>query len=80
MLDVSDIIETLSVELLGVVPDDKGITVSTNKGEPIVLDDTGISRTSIYEYCKKNNRKSTTFRFKHRWWRFFAALKRIFKR
>lgn len=31
MLDVSDIIETLSIELLGVVPDDKNITVSTNR-------------------------------------------------
>ncbi|MDD6794583.1 MAG: septum site-determining protein MinD [Clostridiaceae bacterium] len=39
MLDVSDIIETLSVKLIGVVPDDKAITVSTNKGEPIVLED-----------------------------------------
>jgi septum site-determining protein MinD len=39
MLDVSDIIETLSVKLMGVVPDDKNITVSTNKGEPIVLED-----------------------------------------
>lgn len=39
MLDVSDIIETLSVKLIGVVPDDKNITVSTNKGEPIVLED-----------------------------------------
>lgn len=39
MLDVSDIIETLSVKLIGVVPDDKHITVSTNKGEPIVLED-----------------------------------------
>ena len=37
MLDVADIIETLSIELLGVVPDDKNVTVSTNKGEPIVL-------------------------------------------
>ena len=39
MLDVSDIIETLSVKLVGVVPDDKNITVSTNKGEPIVLEE-----------------------------------------
>lgn len=38
MLDIPDIIETLSVKLLGVVPDDRSITVSTNKGEPIVLD------------------------------------------
>lgn len=39
MLDITDIIETLSIELLGVVPDDKNITVSTNKGEPIVLEE-----------------------------------------
>jgi len=39
MLDVSDIIETLSIELLGIVPDDKNVTISTNKGEPIVLDE-----------------------------------------
>lgn len=37
MLDIPDILEVLSVELQGVVPDDKGVTVSTNKGEPIVL-------------------------------------------
>lgn len=39
MLDVSDIIETLSVKLIGVVPDDRNITVSTNRGEPIVLEE-----------------------------------------
>ncbi|BAK80894.1 septum site-determining protein MinD [Candidatus Arthromitus sp. SFB-rat-Yit] len=37
MLDVDDIMETLSIKLLGVVPDDKNITISTNKGEPVVL-------------------------------------------
>ena len=38
MLDIPDIIEILSVDILGVVPDDKKVTISTNKGEPIVLD------------------------------------------
>ena len=37
MLDVEDIMDTLSIKLLGVVPDDKNITISTNKGEPVVL-------------------------------------------
>ena len=37
MLDVNDIIETLSVKLIGVVPQDTNVTISTNKGEPIVL-------------------------------------------
>lgn len=43
MLDISDIVETLSVKLLGVVPDDRIITVSTNKGEPVVLEGKALS-------------------------------------
>ncbi|MCR6514197.1 MAG: septum site-determining protein MinD [Clostridium sp.] len=39
MLSATDIVETLSVKLIGIVPDDKAITVSTNKGEPIVLEE-----------------------------------------
>lgn len=39
MLDVDDILDSLAIKLIGVVPDDRAITVSTNKGEPIVLDE-----------------------------------------
>lgn len=39
MLDINDILDSLAIELIGVVPDDRSITISTNKGEPIVLDD-----------------------------------------
>ncbi|MEY7999039.1 septum site-determining protein MinD [Clostridium sp. Mt-5] len=39
MLDVNDILDSLAIELIGVVPDDKNITISTNRGEPIVLND-----------------------------------------
>ncbi len=53
MLDISDIIETLSVKLLGVVPDDKNITVSTNKGEPIVLDDKAYSGNAFRNIAKR---------------------------
>lgn len=37
MMTVEDIQEILSVDLIGVVPDDEDIVVSTNKGEPLVL-------------------------------------------
>lgn len=43
MLDVNDILDSLAIELIGVVPDDKEITVSTNKGEPIVLNEKSMS-------------------------------------
>lgn len=37
MMDISELIEILAVELLGVVPDDESIVVSTNRGEPAAL-------------------------------------------
>lgn len=37
MLDVDDVIEHLAIDLLGIVPDDESIIISTNKGEPAVL-------------------------------------------
>lgn len=40
MMDINDMIEILAIELLGVVPEDDQIVVSTNKGEPAVLDNT----------------------------------------
>ena len=37
MMDISDILDILAVDLLGVVPDDETIVVSTNRGEPAAL-------------------------------------------
>jgi septum site-determining protein MinD len=38
MMNKEDIIEILAIKLLGLVPDDESIIVSTNKGEPAILD------------------------------------------
>ncbi|HHU30970.1 MAG: septum site-determining protein MinD [Bacillota bacterium] len=35
MLDIDDILEILAIELIGVVPDDEKIIISTNRGEPV---------------------------------------------
>lgn len=40
MMSVEDVQEILAVQLLGVVPDDEKVIVSTNKGEPLVLSET----------------------------------------
>jgi septum site-determining protein MinD len=39
MLDTSDVLEILSIELLGIVPEDEAIITSTNKGHPVALED-----------------------------------------
>jgi septum site-determining protein MinD len=38
MMDINDMIDILAIDLMGVVPEDETIVVSTNKGEPAVLD------------------------------------------
>lgn len=39
MMNIDDMIEILAVNLLGVVPEDESIVISSNRGEPIVLTD-----------------------------------------
>ena len=39
MLSVDDVCDMLSIELLGIVPDDEEIIDTTNRGEPVVLDE-----------------------------------------
>ena len=38
MMDKHDIVEILAIDLIGIVPDDESIIISTNKGEPAILD------------------------------------------
>jgi septum site-determining protein MinD len=39
MMDVDDVLEILSIKLLGIIPEDQDIIISTNRGEPVVLRD-----------------------------------------
>lgn len=43
MMNKEDIIEILAIKLLGLVPDDESIIVSTNKGEPAILDNKSLA-------------------------------------
>ncbi len=41
MLDIEDVIEILAIDLIGIVPEDEAIIISTNKGVPVALNDKG---------------------------------------
>lgn len=36
MMNIDDMIDILAIDLIGVIPDDESIVISTNKGEPVV--------------------------------------------
>ena len=81
MLDVPDIIETLSVKLLGVVPDDRSITVSTNKGEPIVLDDKAQSGQAFKNIARRlNGEEVPLLKLGSESTGLFSAIRRLFKK
>jgi septum site-determining protein MinD len=39
MMSVEDVLEILAIPLIGIVPDDKQVIISSNRGEPLVLGD-----------------------------------------
>lgn len=43
MMSVEDVSEILSTPIIGIIPEDSGIITSTNKGEPIVNDETSLA-------------------------------------
>jgi len=40
MLDTADVLDVLAIDLLGIVPEDDAIIVSTNRGIPVVMENT----------------------------------------
>ena len=38
MLDVDDILDLLAIKLIGIVPEDEHVVISTNRGQPVVLE------------------------------------------
>ena len=51
-----DVVEILAVDLLGVVPDDENIVVSTNQGEPLV----GNKSLAGQEMCIRDSSRCLT--------------------
>jgi len=39
MLDTADVLEILAIDLIGIVPEDEKIITSTNRGQPVALED-----------------------------------------
>ncbi|MDY0234681.1 MAG: septum site-determining protein MinD [Gudongella sp.] len=43
MMNTEDVLDILAIDLIGIVPDDESIVISTNKGEPIVIDEKALA-------------------------------------
>ena len=80
MMDVDDIVDLLSIELIGVIPDDEYIITQTNKGEPVVQNRKAPSGKSYMEIARRILGESIEVSVPGREKGFFAKIKSIFKR
>src|SRR5512137_1925001 len=39
MLDTGDVLDILAIDLIGIVPEDEGVLISTNRGRPVAMED-----------------------------------------
>lgn len=61
MMSVDDICEILSIDLIGVVPDDEDIVISTNKGEPLSLTTNKSAGQAYRNIAKRLNGEEVPF-------------------
>ncbi|HIU67436.1 MAG TPA: septum site-determining protein MinD [Candidatus Caccomorpha excrementavium] len=52
MMSSDDVVEILAVDLIGIVPDDENIVISTNQGEPLVGNDT-LAGKAYMNICRR---------------------------
>ncbi len=53
MLDTDDVIDVLAIDLIGVVPDDEAIVISTNTGRPAVLENGSLASNAFKNVAKR---------------------------
>jgi septum site-determining protein MinD len=53
MMSIDDIVDILAIELLGVIPDDEKIVISTNRGEPVVTDEKSRTAKAFLNIAKR---------------------------
>ena len=78
MMDIDDIIDILAVDLLGIIPEDECIVISTNRGEPAVSNPASLAGTAYKNIVRRlmgENVPLMTFDVQES---FFGKLRKIF--
>jgi len=53
MMSIEDVVEILAIDLIGAIPDDENIVISTNTGDPIVSNQSIVSGKAYLNVCKR---------------------------
>jgi septum site-determining protein MinD len=78
MMDMEDIIDILAIDLLGVIPDDESVIISTNKGEPAVTDPKSLAGQAYRNVCQRIMGEQVPFLSMETQGSFMDKVKKIF--
>ena len=78
MMDVDDIVDLLSIDLIGVVPDDEYIITQTNKGEPVISNKKAPAGRAYIEISRRLLGENIEVTVPGKETGFLAKLKRLF--
>lgn len=53
MLDAADVLELLAIKLIGIVPEDEHVIVSTNMGKPVVLEEKSMAGQAFRNIARR---------------------------
>jgi septum site-determining protein MinD len=79
MLNTSDVIDILAINLIGIVPDDESIIVSTNKGRPVVMENGSLAGQAYRNIAKRLNGEDVPFMNLEEGNSFIKRLTKLFK-
>jgi septum site-determining protein MinD len=80
MMNIEDTIDILGIDLLGVVPDDERIVISTNRGEPVVAEEDTMAGRAYRNIAKRLLGQDVPIMEMEETETFMERLKRLFSR
>lgn len=79
MLSIEDVKSILAIDLIGIVPNDESIIISTNIGSPAVLEQNSLAGQAFRNICLRITGKEIPFLDLSKANTFFSKLKKLFK-
>lgn len=78
MISIQDMLDILAIPIIGVVPDDDGIVISANKGEPIVMTEKNDAATAYRDIVSRLLGEEIAIKTPKAKVGFFGKIKQIF--
>jgi septum site-determining protein MinD len=80
MLDTGDVLDILAIDLIGIVPEDEGVLIATNRGNPAAFDDKSAAGKSFRNIARRLNGEDVPFETFKNNGRFLGRLPRLWGR